>query len=49
MNATGILDIFYAIFSFFLLILGLTLMHTWYFRSHWLAAGKQLATWHWMA
>lgn len=34
---------------FFFLILGLTLMHTWYFRSYWLAAGKQLATWRWMA
>lgn len=24
-------------------------MHTRYFRSHWLAAGKQLAMWQWMA
>lgn len=48
MNTTGILN-FPVPFSLFLLILGISLMHTGYFRSHWLAAAKQLATWQWMA
>lgn len=41
--------LFSVLFFLFLLILGISLMHTWYFGSHWLAAGKQLATWQGMA
>lgn len=47
MNATGTLNVFYGFFFSF--EFWERLMHTWYFGSHWLAAGKQLATWQWMA